>query len=243
MSRGRGRAFFWRAQASACASVPVGTCCALVAVDALAFTCTGIPVVVFRASLFFALAAALVGVPVESVSAVVGQAAALAVLSIFVLEPERASGAGLGLTFPSAGAGVPVLAVVRTTLGVRGEAEAFTACVVPVLERTASIGTSGLDADALAVLVIPELTISAVFGLAHAIAVIFAPSETSGALFGLASAAALFNVEDLVVTANLGSASASSDTEVIEMPLIIAGTNQGLALAGSGAPVVVVTGS
>jgi len=41
---------------------------------------------------------------------------------------------------------------------------------------------------------------------ADAVAVALGPSEASGALLGLASALALSNVEDLVITANLGSA-------------------------------------
>ena len=89
--------------------VPVFASIACVGVTADAFACTGVPELVGGASFFFALAAALIGVPVETISAVAGEAAALAVLSIVVLEPEFAGGAKLGNALVSAGAGVPVL--------------------------------------------------------------------------------------------------------------------------------------
>ena len=231
------------AQAGASAGVPVEILRAFVDVKASAFARTSIPVLEFGASLLFALAAAIVGVPVLAFSAVVGQATALAVLTILVLEPERASRASLGNAFPSAGTGVPVLAFGGITLGVAWEAEALAAFVVPVLERSASINTGGLDADALAVSVIPELVEFALLRVAHAVAVVLAPSEAFSALLGLASAAALSNVEDLLVTANLGSASAATEGDIVEEVGILAVTNERLALAGNGAPVVVQTRS
>jgi hypothetical protein len=241
---GSGTAFLRSAQAGASACVPVETSWAFVFVPASAFARTSVPVLEFRASLLFALAAAVVGVPVEALSAVVRQAAALAALTILVLEPEVASSAVLRSAFPSAGTGVPVLASSGdTSLRVAWEAEALAAFVVPVLERSTSIGTGGLDADALAVSVIPEFVGSAILGIAHAVAVGFAPVETSSALLGSASATALSNVEDLLVTANLGSASAASDGHVVEVVGVCAVANERLALAGSGAPVVVITGS
>ena len=137
--------------------VPVFASIACVGVTADAFACTGVPELVGGASFFFALAAALIGVPVETISAVAGEAAALAVLSIVVLEPEFAGGAKLGNALVSAGAGVPVLSVGDGNGWVGWSAQALAAVMVPVSEGIAVVRSSGFFADALAVSIIPEL--------------------------------------------------------------------------------------
>lgn len=78
--------------------------------------------------------------------------------------------------------------------------------MVPVRVRWACLKSCRFRANTLAALVIPELSCSACLFLTDAVALVLGPSEASGALLGLASALALSNVEDLVVTANLGSA-------------------------------------
>ncbi len=78
--------------------------------------------------------------------------------------------------------------------------------MVPVRVRWACLKSCRFRANTLAALVIPELSCCACLCHADAVAVALGPSKASGALLGLASALALSNVEDLVVTANLGSA-------------------------------------
>lgn len=109
VSIGMETAFLRRALTSAIACVPVLTKWAIVFALASAFASASVPVLEFRASLLFALAAAIPGVPVKAISAFVRKAAALAVLTILVLVPEESSVAVLNLAFPSAGTGVPVL--------------------------------------------------------------------------------------------------------------------------------------
>lgn len=101
--------------------------------------------------------------------------------------------------------------------------------MIPVIVSWASKFTCGLGADALAVFVIPPLTVFALLGVAVAVAFAFAPVETVRALLWFASASALFIVKDLIVTANLGSASAGSDGDVVEISVICAFTNNWLA--------------
>jgi hypothetical protein len=71
--------------------------------------------------------------------------------------------------------------------------------------------------------------------------VVFGPSEASWALFGLASALALDGVEDLVVTANLGSADAVASRLVVNAEWISANSANWDACALFSAPVVVFT--
>jgi len=140
-----------RARALAIAGVPVEALTAIViSINTLAGTVTGVPVVVFSANLFKAVAAAAVDVPVEAFSALVNQAAAFAVFTVLGNEPVEATLAFLFLAFPSAGVGVPVLALL---LCASWSAEALTAFVVPVVVSTA--GTWVLT-DTLARVVVPE---------------------------------------------------------------------------------------
>lgn len=139
-----------RARALAIAGVPVEALIANVIINTLAGTVTGVPVVVFSANLFKAVAAAAVDVPVEAFSALVNQATAFAVFTVLGNEPVEATLAFLFLAFPSAGVGVPVLAFF---LCASWSAEALTAFVVPVVVSTA--GTWILT-DTLARVVVPE---------------------------------------------------------------------------------------
>lgn len=139
-----------RARALAIAGVPVEALVANDIINTLAGTVTGVPVVVFSANLFKAVAAAAVDVPVEAFSALVNQAAAFAVFTVLGNEPVEATLAFLFLAFPSAGVGVPVLALL---LCASWSAEALTAFVVPVVVSTA--GTWVLT-DTLARVVVPE---------------------------------------------------------------------------------------
>lgn len=98
-----------------------------------------------------AVAAAGVDVPVEAIFALLDHAAALAVLTVLVLEPVLSGFALLGGAFTSAGVGVPVFA--KGTF-CRWLAEASAAFVVPEVVGFAS---SKVSADALAESIIEEL--------------------------------------------------------------------------------------
>jgi hypothetical protein len=207
-----------------------------------AFACTGVPELVVGARFFFALAAAVIGVPEETISAVAGEAAALAVLSLVVHEPEFTGRAKLWSALVSAASGVPVRVFGDDGIyWVGWSAQTLAAVVVPVFEGIAVVRSCGFLADALAVFIIPELVITALFSLALAVTVIFGPSEASWALFGLASAPALGLVEDLVVTANLVSADAAGSRLVVNAEWVLAYSADWDTCAVFSAPVVVST--
>lgn len=172
-----------------------------------------------------------------------GHAAALAVLTVLILEPEVTCTAILRRAFPSASASVPVLVGVRSWVGVIGQAEAFAALVVPVLVSTASTSSSWFSADALAVGIIPPVVAWARLPFAHAVAVVFGPEETFRALLWSASADALDIVKDFVVTANLRSADAATNRNIVVVEGVRAHVDQDLALAVISIPVVVWTNS
>jgi len=142
----------WRALAGTVACVPVEAgFTSSFQVKAFALAVTSVPVVGGWARLLEAVAAAGFNVPVEAIFALLDHAAALAVLTVLVLEPVLSGFALSGSAFTSAGVGVPVLAL--KTIG-SWFAEASAAFVVP---EVVGIASSEVCADALAESIIEEL--------------------------------------------------------------------------------------